>query len=257
MAPYARESADFLRGRLGQQGPAWPGPFTAEQTPQEEYGLGGVEDYYANAYESGMQPMSVDQYSRYLQSGAPEIAGQQQAATLGGQYLPGANPYLAQIEQGLDQDYEDKVADIQNRLALAGHGRESTAGALLGSRALAENQANRGRLRFGAYEAERGRMTDPRLMGLPMQALETGLTYPVSMAQALMQAGAMPRSLQQGELDRTYNEMLRLWNETYRAAGQAQPLFGQRQEQSTQYGPSPFMSLLGGAASFIPLMGAR
>lgn len=250
LKPYTRESADFLRGRIGQTGPAWPGPFVAPMSPQEEYGVGGVEDFYGNTYESGMQPLSLEGYTNLLAGGdVPGAAGQHLATTLRGGYLPGADPYLAQIEQGLNQDYEDRLADVQNKLALSGHGRESTAGAVLGSRALAEHQANLGRLRFGAYEAERGRMADPRLTAQVLPMIEQGLTYPVSMAQAMMQAGALPRSLEQGELDKSYNEMLRLWNESYRAAGMANPLF-KPETSSTNYGPSPFMSLVSGALPF-------
>lgn len=250
LKPYTQESAEFLRGRIGEQGPAWPGSFTAPMTPQEEYGLGGIEDAYSTTYGSEMHPLSVQGYSNMLAGGGvPYAAGQQLVGTLSGSYLPGANPYISQMETGLKQDYQDALADAQNKLALAGHGGASTAGAVMGSRALSDYTSNLGKLRFGAYEAERGRMADPRLTAQVLPMVEQGLTYPVSMAQALLQSGALPRTLAQGDLDSAYKEMQRLWNESYRAAGQANPLF-QPSSSSTSYGPSPFMSLVSGALPF-------
>lgn len=249
IAPYAGQASQFLTGRLGEAGPAWPGPWTAPLSPQEQYGLGGLEEQYANAYASGLQPLSLGTYGQFLTGGVPQAAQRQGLETLGGAYLPGANPYLAQIEQGMGNQFQDALAEAQNRLALAGHGRSSTAGATLGARAIEDYMSNIGRLRFGAYESERARQAGAALpfseMGL--NAAQYGSQYPVSLAQTLLQAGALPRTLSQQDIDRAYQEMLRLWNETYRASGQLPGGVGQA---STTYGPSPFMSVLSGALPF-------
>ncbi len=93
------------------------------------------------------------------------------------------------------------------------------------------------------YEAERGRM---------LAAAQFGVGALPEAALRLFQAGALPRSLQQQEIDRAYQEMLRLWNETYRAAGMYNP-FQSVGQTSTQYGPSPFASILGAIAPvFLP-----
>lgn len=246
---YTQSAADFLRGRLGATGPAWPGPWTAPMSPQERYGLGGLEDYYSNAYRSGLQPLGLGTYGQFLTGGVPQAAQQQGLATLSGAYLPGANPHLAQIERGLGQQFQESLAEAQNRLALAGHGGASTAGSALGARAIEDYMGNIGRLRLGAYEGERARQAGLALpfTGMGLEAAQYGTQYPVSLAQSLLQAGALPRTLGQQDIDRAYQEMQRLWNESYRAAGQ---MPGGGATASTQYGPSPFMSLLSGALPF-------
>lgn len=247
--PYAREAAEFLRSRLGESGPEWQGPWTAPMSPQEEAALGGMESFYGTAYP--MQPAAVEGWGTYLGGlSLPATAGEELEKTLSGAYLPGANQYLSDIEAGLRQRFDDALAEAQQRLAMAGHGGGSTAGAVLASRAAKDYLSTLGQLRLGAYEAERERMTRPQFFELPANMLTQGMQYPVATATALFGAGALPRTLAQQDIDKEYQEMLRLWNETYRAAGMAGPIFGAQQTTSTQYGPSPFMSLITGILPF-------
>lgn len=220
---YVDTSADFLRSRIGQTGPQWEFPFTAGMSPQETYGLGGLENAYGQAYTSGLMPASLEEWRK----------------TVTGSYLPGANPYLDAIEQGMMTKANQLLGSVQQGLAAAGQGA-GTPYAYLAGDVGGQLASQIGALRLGAYENERARQ---------FGAAQPGAGLVPNLALGLMQAGALPRSLAQNELDRAYQEMLRLWNETYRAAGAAPTSQAASSGGSvTQYGPSPFMSIIGALA---------
>ena len=227
---YVDAAADFMRGRIGQYGPTWEGGFTAGMSPQETYGLGGVEDAYRQAYLSGLMPASLEEWRK----------------TVSGGYLPGANPYLDAIERGMMTKANEALARVQQGLALAGQG-PGTPYAWLAGDIGGQLASQIGALRLGAYESERARQYG---------AAQPGAVLVPNLAMTLMQAGALPRSLAQHEIDRAYAEMQRLLNESYRAAGWA-PLAGAATSGAsvTQTGPSPFMSLLGAVLPWYFLRG--
>jgi hypothetical protein len=220
LKPYAKAAASFLQGRLGQTGPGWTSAFTAPMSAEERAGLAGMGRMYGGIEESGLMPSALKQWGK----------------TVSGAYLPGANQYLTDIEAQMQQEYDRRLAGLQTQVASAGQGPGS-AYARMGSEALTGYMGERGKLRFGAYESERARQA---------QAAQAAAMYGPALAQALMRAGALPRSLKQAEIDKAYQEMLRMWNESYRAAGMAQPIFGTQAGTATQYGTSPGMGLLSG-----------
>lgn len=222
ISPYARAAAEFLTSRIGQTGPIWVGPFTAPMSPYETTGLGGLADIYS-AYSGGLGPAALSEWEK----------------TVRGEYLPGANRYLADIDEALARDYQARLSALQTQMASAGMG-PGTPYARLSSEALAQYLGERGRLMLSAYEAERARQAEAARL-----ASAAGPT----LAMSLLQAGALPRTLSQQELDRAYQEMLRAWNETYRAAGMAAPAFGTAQTTRTEYGPDPLASIMQGLFS--------
>jgi hypothetical protein len=183
-------------GNFGQQMFPWLQPygggFTAPMSPYEQNALGG----YSNFVQGGM---GLNNAGNYLNN------------ELGGQYLNlSSNPYLQQIQQGEQgiKDYNDQQAlsRIGSSMALGGN---ALSGAKLGATSDYMRNSNNafeslmGQLMNQNYGMERGLQSQA-----PNQLANLANTASGGYSQ-LFGMGALPRSLQQNDLNAQYQDFLR------------------------------------------------
>jgi hypothetical protein len=231
LKPYLRRVGEVLPGLVGTIQPPYPGPTTAPPTPLQEIGAGSVLDLLQQAAASGFFPTALAQ----------------QVATAAGAYLPGANPYIQQIMQGMRQEAElarqQALADLQSRYARFGQAVSSPlarAEADLSARIGAALSQQLGQLQLSAYEPERQRM---------MQAAQAGLGLEPSLAQQAFGLGEALRNIADVGILRAMQEYARSQESFWRpfmflsgiptAAG------------VPQYAPSPVAGILGGLGALL------
>ena len=186
--------------RISRAGEAYPGQLTA-----------GLSDLEKQAIGLGQQAMSQPSLASMLANEPLYQASRQQLmSTLTGTYDPVAGAYY----QGLRNQVMRELQDAQARLAAQtsardaffGGGRISAAGRLQEG-ALNTLTQELGRL----YENERARQLQAAQLGGQMgyqQAIAT-TTEPWQRAQYAAELGALPRAIEQAELDARYQEWLR------------------------------------------------
>lgn len=169
----------------------WEGNFTAPMSQQEQQGLGGMSNFVGQGMGLG-------------------AAGQYNTDVLNGRYIGSANPYMNQIQGGMQtlKDFQDEQARKRIGSSMAAGGN-----ALSGARASTEQQYQN--LSDANFNQNIGNM---QLQNLARErALQN---QGVSQAQglsntqmggygSLMQAGALPRNLQQQDTNAQYQDWLR------------------------------------------------
>jgi hypothetical protein len=237
LKPYFRRVGEVLPGLVGTIQPPYPEPTTPPPVPLQEMGAGSILDLLEQTALSGLYPTALAH----------------QVATAAGAYLPGANPYIQQIMQGVWQEAElsrqQALADLRSRYARFGQAASSPlarAEADLNARIGAALSQQLGQLQLSAYEPERQRM---------MQAAQAGLALEPSLAQQAFSLGEALRNIPDVGTLRAMQEYARSQESFWRpfsfmsgvptAAG------------VPQYAPSPIAGILGGIGSLLmaPLQG--
>lgn len=165
-------------------------PFTAWMSPQETAGLQGIQSW-------AQQPGQLEDVGRGLLAG-----------TMQGEYLkPESNPFLRQMSEAMMGNMSDAIAagseGLGDIFSKAGVSYRGPAEQKMRQGALSDFSNAMTNLYGNTYESERNR----QMSALPMA--QSWAQMPYQRASSLMQAGTLPRQLQQGNLDKQYAEFLR------------------------------------------------
>lgn len=170
-----------LTSRVGQDGPVYQGQRTAPMSEQERQSLERVSQYGNTGY------------------GTTFAAGKKQIEdTLGGNYDPATSPYYQAVKAQSAQN----LADTQKNIAsnAAGGGRFWTGAKVKQQgRAATDNALNLNTIMGQQAENERQRQ-----VSLVPQAMAYGdaeRNVPLQQSQALQTLGALPRNLQQNDIN--------------------------------------------------------
>lgn len=171
----------WIEGVEAMQKP-YPGQLTAGMSPEERQALSAI---------SGYQPSSLWKQSQ-----------EQLGKTISGQYDPISSPYFKAFRENLGRETEDIVTGVNQQFNLGGMLPSTQRSRVVGdvrTDALGRIAQELG----GMYETERGRS----LQAIPMaMAMEQ---QPIDRALQLLEAGALPRELEQAGLDRQKQDYLR------------------------------------------------
>jgi len=182
--------------RIGRAGEKYPGPLVAALSEFEEMGLEDLRDYLGKPL-----PTEGELYT----SAVDEIA-----KTLSGEYDPAQGEYYKAYKTGVLRELEEAKDRLAARASAGdkffGGGRIATEGEMEES-ALSQLALVMGEL------AERER---ERKLGAVTQALDLtryAEEAPVSRVSISQQLGALPRLIEQAEMDVEYQEWLRTLND--------------------------------------------
>ncbi len=182
--------------RLGRAGEAYPGQLTAGLSEFEQLGLGTLGDYLSSELPT--------------EGGLFQAAKGELLKTLEGGYDPNESQYWQAYQQNvqrLAQEAQDKInAQTSARDKYFGGGRIAVSGELQET-VTGNLQQELGRL----FEAERERRlgaVDPAMRLTTFEELA-----PLARVEASQQFGGLPRQIEQGGLDRNYNEWIRQLND--------------------------------------------
>jgi hypothetical protein len=229
---YLKAASTYLTGQVGAPGPAYPGPFVADITPQQGQAITDI-----TTQEQAAQPLAG--------TGAGTI---QDFAS--GAYLPGGakgNPYLSGIVGTItdvtNQQMQRYLSDVRQRYSAMNLGTSSglldEESRVLGAVLPAEAQQI-GSVLSSAYTTGTGQ---------ELAAAGTAATLPTDLSSTLLSAGAVPQQTQQALYNAWLNEFNRLQNQRTGAAGQGAGLASLQAPQPATYGPPPILGLATGAAS--------
>jgi len=178
--------------RIGRAGEPYPGPLVAALSEFEETGLGGLREFLGKPLptEGKLYTSAVDEILR----------------TLEGEYDPAESEYYQAYRTGVMRELEeakDRLAAVTSardkyfgggRIATTGEMEETAIGELaMISAQLAERERER---RIGAV---------PQALGLA----EYGEAAPAQRVAISQQLGALPRLIEQAEMDAEYQEWVR------------------------------------------------
>jgi len=182
--------------RVGRAGQTYPGPLVAALSEFEETGLKGLGDYLGRppATEGKLYTSAVDEIAK----------------TLSGDYDPAQSEYYQAYRTAVMRELEESKDRLAARTSAGdkffGGGRIATEGEMeesaVGDLALVLGQL-----------AERER---ERRLGAVPQALsltQYGEQAPVDRVAASQQFGALPRLIEQAEMDTEYQEWIRALND--------------------------------------------
>jgi len=178
--------------RIGRAGQKYPGPLVAALSEFEETGLGGLRDFLD-------KPLPTE--GRLYTSAVDEIA-----KTLEGDYDPAQSEYYKAYKTGVLRELEEAKDRVAARASAGdkffGGGRIATEGELeestVGNLALVLGQL-----------AERERERKLSSVGQALALTQYGEEAPVERIKAAEIYGALPRVIEQQEMDAEYQEWLR------------------------------------------------
>lgn len=207
--PWGNESAPFSNfgQNMGQPMNPWDmtwggmgNPYSAPLDPTAARAIGGTEDFVTG------QGMGFGGAQNYLQD------------VLSGKYLtPGSNPYLAQIQKGMEGIKNDQDALAQRQIGSSmAAGGNALSGARMEESGRYQNLSNAnfqktmGDLLSRQYQLERGIQNQ-----VPGQEAGLARTYLEGLNQQL-NAGMIPTNMSQADLNRQYSDWQNQANNMYR-----------------------------------------
>lgn len=222
--------ASYLSSKIGQP-EKYTGEFVAPLTDIEKTGLEQVREIG----ETPTHPV--------LEEGAEEVR-----KTLANNYDPETSVFYQAYRNRLMQE----LADAQRRLReeAAGAGRFFHGGRLEVTRRLQED-ALRDLALQNAQLAERERERRLQVLPYALQFAESAQELPLQRAAALLQYGAIPRSLEQARLDALYREFLRQVAQEREDVARASQFIGGLPIYYPAYQPSQLPGLFSGIGSIL------
>jgi len=214
--------------RLGRAGESYTGELVAGPSEYEQQGLQGLSKWLESAMptEDALYGASKEELMK----------------TLTGGYDPGASPYYKAFRNNVMTELDD----AKNRM----RSTKAASGSLYGGSANAEERqletravGNLEQTMGGIYEAERGR----RLGAVPeaLRMLQFEEQAPENRVRAAMSYGALPRELEQAQLQAAYQEWQRALQDQNLSLDTATGLSTYKPEYyQPTYGPNPVMELV-------------
>lgn len=228
--------ANWIQKNLSNYNPTadYTGNFTAPMTSYENQGLGELSKYLGS------------------DTGDAFAAGKQQIMdTLGGRYAnPNESPYIKAMTNLAKVNLRDAID--QSRASAGSRGNYFTRSAIKNEGRISSDMLNNLNAVIGQFqESERGRQFAAAPLAAKFGEYETS-QFPLSKIEASQTYGALPRTIEQADLEARYNDFLRKQNAGGQAVGAAQSLYGtqtpygfQNWQMPNQQENSPLGNILG------------
>ena len=188
-----------LMGGMDEMGKPYGGSYTAPLSEQEQMGLKLLSDYGVQGGENNALGMGM------LND------------TISGKYLnPSSNPYMQKMGNMITEQAKRALGGQANQMGAMFQKSGMGGGSgerMYKNKLISDTNQSLGNSLAGLYgqnyQTERGR----QMQAIPMLS-QMGME-PLQRAQALMQGGALPRSLAQNDLSSQYQDWLRTTNSPY------------------------------------------
>lgn len=203
--------ADYLKKNLGNYTPgeSYGGDLTSESTPFEQFGLGTLSDYLR-------APATGDAFA----AGKKNLMD-----TLGGKYTnPNENPFIQALTGLSKQNLNDATNDVRGRAGA--RGKYFSTAAMKQEGDLQERTQNYLNTIIGQIqEQERGRQFSAIPEAMRYDEYGTA-TAPLKQVAASQTFGSLERLIDEGNMERMYEDFTRQRDELSQLPGQAQNLYG-------------------------------